>query len=191
MSLDFPRVLSQPTTIYWAGWETTTERLQRFGWQLSAHEEPRRHMLGLTFKWGNVAGTTEFVDFDYHQHHRNMPMRGTRTNLRFGVHSMGDRRYVYPPAELFASDINAEYWPIDAAPAFSTREINGIEDYAVFRKVNMDAKQIFLKETDVSTMLELAVEKQRSSADKFRKRMLRDQEIARDSKLQAEIRLIA
>lgn len=192
----YPRILSRPINILWAGWETNTRRLQAAGWQLSAYEDIAGRygspVLAVAFKHPTlrVSGVTRLHEWRYNVEFDPRVMYGTDTGLNLEAHDMGVRqRTVIPPPRYH--DEKIWFDAIDARPVFSEEPVQRLEDYAHFKYIERDAKQIFLDETSAEELVELAMERQKPVADKMRKRLLEDREIARNSKLQAELRLIA
>lgn len=192
MTLDNNRILSQPLKIHWAGWETDTYRLQSQGWEISAEQFIDRRSMRLALR------------------HREIGFRGMTNELNFDYFMMADHRN-YDPSYLnsvrfncrLASDYRIQdmsmgnefcFQPIDARPAYINYETKSIDDFAHFRPINLNAKEIFLKEASMGEILEIALQKQEPNQEEIRKKLIHREKmeaIKKESRVQAELRLVA
>lgn len=184
--MDKNKILSHPIRIIWAGWETDTLRLQENGWQLSAQENMHNRSMSIALKHSKckVKGITSESNFDYFNFDSHY-LRNIVLKARLASDFMGVIRNI---------DQKTAFNPIDAYPSFVETKRNYLEDFAHFRKINTNAEEIFLKKASMSEILQMALEKQEPNQEKIRKQLLyreEMQEIQRDSKTQAVLRLVS
>ena len=170
----YPRILSRPVPIHWAGWETDTYRLQRAGWQLSARQDIQGHRLQLAFRRGQSRGLggweaiTEIIPWDYQ---RMMDARIASYDLpplRVS-HAIGDQVLVH-----MTGPVSVDGWgPIDAEPRLSTGKITRLEDFAHFAGPLIRTNEIIVPEESVPELLE---------------RILKMQQPARTDRIREELR---
>jgi hypothetical protein len=59
--------MGQPIALEWAGWSTNTLRLQQYGWEISAHQDPSMREMGIAIRHRQhqVEGLTRIEEWDY------------------------------------------------------------------------------------------------------------------------------
>ena len=138
------RIISQPHRVFWAGFETTTTRLQQAGWNLSAEEDFRRGAIRLAMKHEplKLYGVSEPVEHYY----------GGRTMfeepLLFRV------RYMSSRLDVVINDNLMNFSPIDAYPQTMTIERKSIEDFKIFAAPLARTEEIIVDPNDVQAMLD-------------------------------------
>ncbi|MCP3924888.1 MAG: hypothetical protein GY714_20100 [Desulfobacterales bacterium] len=184
--MDRHKILSQPLKIYWAGWETDTFKLQSEGWDISAQQNIKTSSmrLALRYKKASIQGLTSHIDFDYFRHNPEELRRICFTC------QLASNFIIQEQPERAAYD----FQPIDARPVYTTYNMKNLEDFAHFKTVDYNTKEVFLKQANMSEILEMALQKQEPNQEKIRQQLIHREKmesIKRDSQLKAELRLVA
>lgn len=158
-------LLSRPVRLHWAGWETTTTRLQQAGWSLSAEQDMRegRMRIALRHQGYQLYGITERVDHDYFHD----PVYEQQRSLELRVAHMASRL----TAEFVETGLPS-FAPIDATPQFFRRERTSIEDFAHFAPPLVRTKEIILPEEGVAELMERILKLQEPAKVEYLKRTL-------------------
>jgi hypothetical protein len=156
--LDY-RIRSRPVQVSWAGWHSDTQTLQQNGWQLSAHQDICRRMMGLAIKhdmWGAQGMTCMPEEWEYERelHDAYGQVHPRQLGLRLGkevrIHSHGP--------------IDLNYRPIDAMPRFESGRITSLEDLAHFAPAPLAmTNPIIVQEDDVNALLSRILDKQQEA----------------------------
>lgn len=180
------RFLSKPLDLHWAGWRADTLTLQRYGWQLSARQNiyDNSMQIALRHPESKVHGISNVAEFDYMRSlndpcmERPMPVLAFRLASDFVIQEIHH-----------GTDMN--FVPIDADPAYEM--MTKLSDAKFFREINTNVKQVFLEQASMGEILDIALQKQAPRQAEIRQKMIRDEEmkIQRNSRLQAELRLVA
>lgn len=143
------RILSKPVPVHWAGFESTTYKLQQAGWEFSAEQDPAmaRCRLMMRHKVFRMHGCSNFVDTDFYG-----PQYGSHWNsMHFSLQWMtsGDVM-VHRIMDDFSN-----FKPVDMQPQIlSNSEIENIEDMALFAGVSLvRTKEIVVDPTTVSDLM--------------------------------------
>lgn len=183
-----PRIVSPSVELHWAGWVSTTDKLQRNGWQLAAHEEPLDGRYSLALKHPEIGcfGYAENILHDYMQgmyEYRMAKMMEVRMRLERNFQFAG------------YSDMQSQFIPIDAMPRYEmVMDYQNLDEMNIFRKNNTKSKEFYLEQASMDQILELALKKQAPTQDEIRERILREKDLAnmrRQSDPIAELRLVA
>ncbi len=144
------RILSKPVPIYWAGFESTTYKLQQAGWEFSAEQDmaSMRCRIMLRHQAFRMHGCSNFVDTDFFA-----PQHGDHWDrLCFSIQWMtsGDVM-VHRIADDFST-----FKPVDMQPQIlSHSEIENIEDMALFAGVPLTrTKEIVVDPATVADMMQ-------------------------------------
>lgn len=135
------RVLSRPCRVHFAGFETTTTRLQQAGWELSVYEDLRRltMQLAMRFEPARLYMMSESVDFNYFSSRGECP--------EFFV-----RKVVGSEIVLHTTEV-PRFHAIDAMPTFVNSERRSIEDFSFFATPLVRTEQIIVEPETVSDLL--------------------------------------
>lgn len=138
------RIISQPHRVWWAGFETTTARMQQAGWNLSAEEDHMRGAVRLAMRHEplKLYGVSEPVEHYYGR------MTMFEQPLEFHVRHMASRFEVSIHTTAF------NFKPIDAYPQMLTRERRSIEDFNIFATPLVRTEEIIVDPNDVQAMLD-------------------------------------
>jgi len=191
MNWDNSRILSQPLRLFWRGWESNTFALQRSGWEISAAEDYERQMMGIAFrhKEGGMRGISDYIDYDFFHSRQRSRYDSVDTDEQtpmFGCNMASDLIIHIRHINMAKQNFN----PIDARPAYSSDM--HLDDFAHFQKIDVNTKEIFLKQASMKDILNMALQKQEPRQEQIRKEMIHRKEmnIMRDSKLKAHLRLV-
>lgn len=169
-TIGYPRILSRPIRLEWAGWETDTYKLQQRGWKLSAMQDIRGSRLQLAFQYGRgqqFQAITEVIRYNYER--MMNPSGGYDGNaslldamvLRV-QQAVGDEVLIHQHGH-----ISAENWgPIDAEPRFTSNMITRLEDFAHFAGPLIRTNEIIIPEASVPELLERILKLQQPARDK-------------------------
>lgn len=158
----FPRLLSRPAKVYWAGFESDTFTLQREGWDLSASQDPMRGTMQIAMRHekAQMYAISEITEWRFQQ----------TLDYRYGdmmppaylrMESVGGQ--IYSRALTSARDWN--FAPIDATPVFADEPIRSIEDLIHF--ATFKPKKIILPPDTVPDLMKRILELQEPGREKF------------------------
>jgi hypothetical protein len=163
------RILSRPLEIHWAGWETTTYRLQQAGWQLSADQDVYNDRLRLAMKHEGMAlyGMSGWSRFEYEAR-----IRDPREFPVIVMQAMGREVWVQEHGR-----VELNFQAIDAKPCFTERKITKLEDLAHFAAPLVRSREIIIPEENVDELLEKILKLQQPArTDRIREEMRRGPE---------------
>lgn len=145
-----PRILSRPLRVHWAGWETTTFRLQKCGWKLSAYQDIRgsRIQMALRHDGLQIEGITNELSYEY-ERALDMRERDYVNSIVLTVQRMlGEQVMLRTVGEL-------PMWsPVDAEPRYTEEKIVRLEDFAHFAGPLIRTNEIIVPEESVPELLE-------------------------------------
>jgi len=185
--MDVPRILSKPHRVHWAGFTTTTARLQQAGWSLSAEQDFQNDgiRLALRNEDAQLYGITDRISFyrlavdDYERsmaryreprYSRDFgsPLASSDDGLLdFHVVRMASQIMVHHlertnPLELFNS--------IDAATQITREKISRLEDLVPFAAPLVQTKELIVDESEVSAILAKLIDAQKPEQERIRDR---------------------
>lgn len=141
-----PRILSQPHRVVFAGFESTTTRLQQEGWQLSAEQDWHGDAIRLALYFAPC----------------DLKMLSQPTQHRF--HGAQDR---YAPMELTfrinhvsanllvrLDETRFDFQPIDAMPTFVDTPYKKLEDFGIFASPLVRTEEIVIEPESVAECME-------------------------------------
>lgn len=142
------RVLSRPAEVLWAGFRSTTSRLQQAGWEIAAEESiaDLRIRLLLRNRDMRLYALTSDLEFDYHRQHEQYDRP-----LVFNVVCASPEFRI---RELPTMTSFADFHQIDAMPQITEQKIKSIEDFRIFATPLVRTEEIIVEPQDVSAMLE-------------------------------------
>jgi len=196
MSWNNSDILSQPLSLHWMGWESTTFKLQNNGWELSASQDVEQNRMAIAFRHKQMQcrGMSDYMDFDYF------------SRLGNNLYSVSSTDQTYPmfgcrlASDLIIQiqDVNinntCDFNPIDARPMYRTQNMrsHSLDDIAHFRKLEKTDNEIYLEPASMDDILNMALERQAPRQEEIRKKMIHRQEleVMRSSQLKAHLRLV-
>lgn len=142
------RILSRPCPVYFAGFETTTTRLQQEGWELTVEQDIRdcRMRLLMRFQPAGLYMLSEEARFDYF---RNADMRfgGPDVTPEFHVRKVSSKMVVQLMERSFS------FQAIDAQPTFTEAPRKSVEDFGFFAAPLVRTEEIIVEPETVSDLL--------------------------------------
>ena len=172
MRLDGPRFLSRPLGVHWAGWETTTYRLQQSGWDLAVEHQFDRdeYCLLMHHKEMSLYAYTEVMTIERVMHDpsyypERMPVFHVRRIAKM-LYSQWTDMYLNFSA----------FQQIDATPQISERKIQCVEDFNIFALARSKAEEVLVNRADMTVIEHLEAIKalQEPRQHEIRQQMLRD-----------------
>ncbi len=187
------RFLSDPIDLHWLGWRTDTATLAKFGWDISADQNPvnRTMRIALRKQFNNgmqIQGISELEEFLYvnYQRANNLQIRPQTRIMQMELAHNLHVGYNY----VHDADWNA----VDANPIYTSQRIESLEDMVHFKKLNQDTKEIILQKASMDDVLKYALDKQLHRQEEIREEMMKRkkmQEYKQNTEVKAELRLVA
>lgn len=172
MPWDGPRLLSRPLGVHWAGWETTTLRLQQGGWDLAVEHEYHRdgYTLLMRHEAMKLYAYTDQLVLERALH--DPYYRGERMPV-FVVRRVANSLQTAHAHLDFAS-----FQQIDAQPQIADFKIQRVEDFNIFALARNKATEILVNKADMTVIehLEAIKQLQQPKQHEIRQRMLREPE---------------
>ena len=155
----YPRILSRPLKIYWAGWETTTWQLQKCGWSLSAYQDIQGSRLQLAFRHGGLMleGITSVIPFQY-ERAMDLRERDYIDSLVLGIERMIGETVLVRQTSI--GGVSSSFSPIDAEQRYTEEKITRLEDLAHFAGSLIRTNEIIVPEESVPELLERIIKLQ-------------------------------
>lgn len=178
------RVISRPMRLHWAGWETTTSRLQQAGWEVSAEQDFSRNTLRMAVRhpqWGAM-GITDLAEYDFYReaYHSGPGQMSAPYDAHMRVR-MGKE------VNIHSMEVPG-FQPIDAMPQIVHSRITRLGDVACFAPSTALTAPFVLPEEDVDQLLARILEKQQAAkTDYFRDLLAREGQILPRHKFHAQI----
>lgn len=143
MALSDARVLSQPCRVIFAGWESTTSRLQQAGWQLSAEQDPGMgHLrLALKFEPARLYMLAQAQQWDFLR---------TRLDNQPPVFHI---RYAASDMVVQLMESAFDFVPFDAKPQYTEAPRRCIEDFGIFAPCLARTEEIIVEPKTVESLL--------------------------------------
>jgi hypothetical protein len=165
------RVLSPPCKVFFAGWESTTTRLQQLGWSLSAEQDQmrRRLRLALRFEPCKLYMMSEATEYDIYQAYGPGGMHGYSRLPEFHVRDCASNFHIQMMGDL------SLFRPIDATPQYIRSEIKSIEDFNLFATPLVRTQEIIVEPETVSSLMEQIRKLQVTDLEAIRKRRSRQE----------------
>ena len=165
------RVLSPPCKVFFAGWESTTTKLQQLGWSLSAEQDLMRQRvrLALRFEPCKLYMMSESLDHNFYKAFGPGGTHGYNRLPEFHVRNCASNFHVqvYDNLSLFR--------PIDATPQYIHSEIKSIEDFNLFATPLVRTQEIIVEPETVSSLMEQIKKLQVTDLEAIRKRRSRQE----------------
>ena len=158
MALSESRLVSEPQRVVWAGFETTTPRLQQAGWEIAAEQDFTCDGCRLVFRHRDmqciaITNTVRFYDLARMTHlepqRRFYAEPGRDWALTFHVVRMshGIQMALY-------DDNRPNFKLIDAQSQFVKREYVNLEDMGIFATPLVRTEELIVEPDQVSAILE-------------------------------------
>lgn len=143
------RILSRPCRVIFAGWESTTTRLQQAGWSLSAEQSFEHNTIRLAMRYApaRLYMLAESQDFDFYRAAglSGFDRGGAPT---FHIRCAGSDIVVQTMESSF------DFLPIDAAPQYVETTRKSIEDFGIFATPLARTEEIIVEPETVMGLLE-------------------------------------
>lgn len=164
MALSDSRILSEPCQVLFAGWESTTTRLQQAGWQLSAEQDFNRMSIRLALKFepARLFMVAECQDWDY--------MRYARSPYRDGHPPTFQIRHAASDMHIQLMESSFDFRPFDAKPQFTSAERKSIKDFGIFAPCLARTEEIIVEPQTVAALLDEIRKLQAPELAEIRKR---------------------
>lgn len=163
------RILSEPATVWWAGFRSDTLKLQQQGWQIAVEEDIAGGRIRLLLKHGgmNLYALCNEVEFNY----RERMHGGYRPPPEFNV--------VMASSEFRSQTVGhidfAAFREVDAKPQYVDTEIKSIEDFRIFAAPMVRTEEIIVEPETVQSMLEKIREMQAPEQARLREKNRREE----------------
>lgn len=164
------RVRSRPIRLHWAGWETTTDRLQNAGWEVSAQQDFARMRMQLALRHeqlGVQAITQGYSEWDF----REGSLRSGPSHL---AHPDDRVMHLHMAREIRMHGQTTDWAAVDCSPTIQhDTRIERLEDFAHFAPMKSLAAPFVLPEADVDQLLAIILEKQQKAKTDYFRDMVR------------------
>jgi len=161
MALSDQRILSQPCRVVFAGWESTTTRLQQAGWQLSAEQDFNRFSIRIALKFEParlfMIAEAQEMDFMRYSVMREQPPV-------FQIRHAASDMHVQLMEDAF------DFRPFDAVPQFTSIERKSIDDFGIFAPCLTRTEEIIVEPKTVAALLDEIRKLQAPELAEIRKR---------------------
>ena len=168
-------ILSAPIRLHWAGWESTTAKLQQAGWQISAREDVSmdRMQIALQHRECQIRALSEMIDFHYIRN-RYDPNHSAEIRMRIPWLASDIRVSDARNFEMSSCDFRA----VDARTQMMSQEqlISQIGHFAV---PLVRTQEIMLPDEDVNAILSRIIEKQEAAKQAYFAEKVRDERFER------------
>ena len=159
------RILSKPMPVHWAGFESTTYRLQQAGWEFSAEQDyaSLRTRLLLRHQGMQFHACTQYADTDFFAEQHNEAFKG----IRFHVNWMTG-------GTVRVTDIHDNLTtmrPVDMQPTIIKAQ--NIEDMALFGAPLVRTKEVIVAPDSVPELMDRILELQQPGAQAHYEEVLR------------------
>jgi hypothetical protein len=172
-----PRFLSRPFKVIWAGWETTTHKLQQCGWMIAAEQHDMaggRFRLLMKHEQMQLVALSTFSEFDLHTAQRAQFFEEGRFPAFQVTHVVNDIQFRI--AEMGMPNFKQ----IDAEPQITYDQIKSVDDLNIFKIPLERAEEIIIDKADMTVVQhlkaikELQKDKQAEIRESRRKRDARE-----------------
>jgi hypothetical protein len=167
-------ILSQPIRLHWAGWETTTLKLQQNGWDLSASEEPYDGSMAIAFRHesSRVRGMSRMEQFNYHQSWHDMEYaRHISLPCQIGDFGVFQIPLDMGQAPYSFAAIDARPQRFDSymgKPMPKGRNAEAFDEWCHFAKVGQrQARQIIVQDESIDELLDKIMKKQEPDKQRY------------------------
>lgn len=164
------RLLSRPCLVYWAGWETDTQKLQQSGWSISAEQDmmSRGVRLAMRHEPMRLYAITNIVADVHWEAVQNPYAHGV--DVVFSVIKAGSGMQV----QLIESHF--DFKSVDCQPQMTTNPVRDVEDMGIFQTPLTRTAEIIVEQADMSVIehLEAIKELQAPKQAEIRQRMLKE-----------------
>lgn len=181
-------IRSRPHRVVFAGFESTTARLQQAGWQLSAEEDFVRGevRLAMRFAPADLYLLADSAHVDYYGRASARMMAPPEPELTFVVRRCAAKMSVVLHETQFS------FTPIDAVPQFAEVSPRSLEDFRIFATPLVRTEEIIVEPQSVAECLELIRKLQAPELAEVRKRNARrDGEAINQQQFHAQILSLA
>jgi hypothetical protein len=164
---NYPRILSRPVKLSWAGWETDTFRLQQAGWTLSAEQDYAHCRMRLAFNHDQIdmRGYTQWIEGA-----GGMTICGQPLEWAYAAVKYVGRTLMIHEHDPF------NFQTVDALPRMALGGYKDLSDLAHFAPAPLVRTQaLVLPEEDVDARLSRILEKQQAAKTDYFRDLVRKQ----------------
>jgi hypothetical protein len=166
----FPRIINPISTVHFAGFESTTYRLQKEGWQLSMEQSYEHASLRLAMKHERARLYAISAPVEYQYFHYMKTRYGSEPPpITFNIIHMSGSIQLHLPQSRPVS-----FMAIDATPTWSEDRVVSFEDAIPFRPLNAEAPEIIVPPQSVPELMELVLKLQDPKQAEIRKNRRRE-----------------
>lgn len=158
----FPRMMSQPHPVCWAGFQSDTRTLQQNGWEFAAHQDAAHYRFGLMMKHSalGIHACTNLVDYTT----RTAGMLHPDARQAFYIQWLTDRN-------LRVQDVRPPDWmweakPVDMQPQV-VRELVTLDDLNLFAGCMARTNEIIVDPHSVPDMMDRILELQEPARQEY------------------------
>lgn len=174
---EFPRVLSYPHPVYWAGFRSDTQTLQQAGWEFSAHEDLAMMEFGLAMRHSalGIDAWTNSVGYEVN--------RAMHSPQPFHVNCLTDRAPRFESISM--PDWLPDCKPVDMQPQV-VREFKTMDDLNLFAGCMARTNEVIVDPNSVPDLMERILEIQEPARQEYFKQQAAEmRRRARDPGLEA------
>lgn len=162
------RILSNPVRVHWAGFESTTYRLQQAGWSFSANQDVQSQTMRIAMRHGNM--DLYAISPEIHWHYRDPNFhRDIIINMVTCSRSIMLSE-LYPRPDYWAA-----FDPVDMVPVYTQHVVNKLEDLVHFAPSLVRTREILLPEATVPQLLDQILKLQDPAREAEFKRQVAEQ----------------
>ena len=157
----FPRMLSRPHPVCWAGFQSDTRTLQQNGWEFSAHQDVANYEFGLMMKHSalGIHACTNLVDYRTTVAGMNHP----HARMPFYIQWLTDRSIKFhyePPTWMW------ECKPADMQPQV-VHELRDIDDMNLFAGCMARTNEVIVDPHSVPDLMDRILELQEPGRQEY------------------------
>lgn len=170
---DFPRLLSQPHRVVWAGWETRTTTLQQAGWEIAAEQDFQRWGIRLVMRHQQMqtVAITDSQDFQRVAMMNRPGQHWAAEDPRAYLLTFHVVRIAHDMAFQIEHTMRTpDFRLIDAQSQLCHREVRNVEDMGIFATPLVRTEELIVDESEVSAILAKLVEAQKPEQERIRDR---------------------
>jgi hypothetical protein len=166
----FPRMISEPHPVCWAGFQSDTLTLQQHGWEFSSHQDAARRTFYLMMRHQPTGMHAETNSVDYGRNAAGL--RGREARLPFYVRWMTNAEVEFQriPSPPWLKDCE----PVDMQPQVIT-ECTRIEDMNLFASPMARTNEIIIDPHSVPELMDRILEIQEPGRKEHFKRIAAEQ----------------
>ena len=155
--------------LHWAGWYTTTYRLQHAGWKVVVDEDPRRQSLRFYLRYNErVWGFSQDVSYTQLASYGSSRLRTIELPV-----SIGNEMKILQTASNFFPDNLKEVGRPGLVFETDFEELS-MDSFRVFQQ-DRPEEEILAEEKDIESLLQEIIDKQKPRQEDIRRRIMKEQ----------------